>query len=172
MQKAMCSSRGTPSSSAPLRHAALHRIHFQIEDALRGANVGASGEKAGQLVAGEEGVLERGLAGDVAVVCVGEDGADDFLGVALLAKDFGAFGGVLFVRSVRFVGPALVVEVVEQSGDAPEFLVRAVLAGIGADAGFHGQHVLAEALGLRVFAQELPGVFACGHGFGSPSKTE
>jgi hypothetical protein len=32
--------------------------------------------------------------------------------------------------------------------------------------------VLAEALGLRVFAQELPGVFACGHGLESPSKTE
>src|SRR6266478_5466534 len=77
-------------------------------------------------LAGEEDVLKRGLTGHVAVVCVGEDGADDFLGVALLAKNLGAFGGVLLVRGMSFVGPALVVEIVEQSGDAPEFLVRAV----------------------------------------------
>src|SRR5713226_5272287 len=71
---------------------------------------------------------------------------------------------MLLVRGVGFVGPALVVEVMQQSGDAPELFIGAVLAGIGADAGFHGQHVLAEAFGLRVFAQKLPGVFACGHG--------
>src|SRR6266446_1297389 len=41
-------------------HAALHRIHFQIEDAFGGANVGTGGEKAGQFVAGEEDVLKRG----------------------------------------------------------------------------------------------------------------
>src|SRR5258708_26728333 len=43
--------------------AAFHGIHFQIEDAFRGADIGAGGEEAGQFVAGEEGVLERGLAG-------------------------------------------------------------------------------------------------------------
>src|ERR1700687_882627 len=145
-------------------HAALHGIYFQIEDAFRGANVGAGGEKASQFIAGEEGALEQGLARHIAVVCVREDGADDFLGVTTLAKDFGAFGGVVLFRSVGFVWPALVVEVVQQGGDAPELFIGDVLAGIGADAGFHGQHVLAEALGLRVFAQQLPGVFACGHG--------
>src|SRR5216684_6410737 len=153
-------------------HAAFDGIHFQIEDALRGADVGAGGEKAGQFVAGEERVLERGLAGDVAVVGVGEDGADDFLRVAFLAKNLGTFGGVLLVRGVGFVGPALVVEVMEQRGDSPELLIGGVLAGIGADASFHRQHVLAEALGLGVFAQKLPGVLSCGHGLESPSKTE
>src|SRR6266849_3667910 len=90
--------------------------------------------------------------------------ADVFLRVAFLAKNLGTFGGVLLVRGVGFVGPALVVEVMEQRGDSPELLIGGVLAGIGADASFHRQHVLAEALGLGVFAQKLPGVLSCGHG--------
>jgi hypothetical protein len=117
-------------------HAAFDGIHFQVEDALRRANVGAGGEKAGQFVAGEEGVLEGRLARHVAIVGVGEDGADDFLGIALLAKDSGAFGGVLFVRGVGFVGPALVVEVVQKGGESPKVFIGALLAGVGADAGF------------------------------------
>jgi hypothetical protein len=103
---------------------------------------------------------------------VGEDGADDFFGVTLLAKNLGACGGVLLVRGVGLVGPALVVEIVEQSGDTPELFIGAMLAGVGADAGFHRQHVLAETLRLRVFAQELPGLFACGHGLEFPPESD
>jgi hypothetical protein len=79
---------------------------------------------------------------------------------------------MLFVRRVCFVRPAFIIEVVEQRGDAPDLFIGAVLAGVGADAGFHGQHVLAEALGLRVFAQELPGIFSRGHDLGSPSEMD
>src|SRR5258708_14852156 len=89
--------------------AAFDGIHFQVEDALRGTNVGAGGEKAGKLVAGEQGVLERRMAWDVAIVGVGEDGADDFLGIAAFAEDFGAFGGGLFVWGMGFVVPARIV---------------------------------------------------------------
>jgi len=71
---------------------------------------------------------------------------------ALLARILAPSAGCsLSGEAVRFVGPALVVKVVEQSGDAPEFLVRAVLAGVGAQA-LTAKHVLAEAFGLRVFA--------------------
>jgi len=35
-------------------HAALHGVHLEIENAFRRADVGASGEEAGELVAGEE----------------------------------------------------------------------------------------------------------------------
>jgi hypothetical protein len=143
--------------------AALHGIHFQIEDALRGAHVGAGGEEAGEFVAGEEGVLERGLTGDVAVVGVGENGADDLLGIALLAKDPGAFGGVLLVRGVGFVGPAFVVEVVKEGGESPKVFISAVLAGVGADAGFDRQHVFAEAFGLGVLTKQFPGIIARRH---------
>src|ERR1700687_2506415 len=117
---------------------AFDGVHFQIEDALRGADVGAGGEKSGQFVACEEGVLEWRSARHVAVVGVRENGADDFLGVALLAKNLGAFGGVLFVRGVGLVGPAFVRAIVQEGREPPELFIGAVLASVGADAGFYG----------------------------------
>ena len=48
-----------------------------------------------------------------------EDSTDEFFAVAVLAKDFGAFGGMLAVGGVVVVGPALVVEVVEERGKGP-----------------------------------------------------
>jgi hypothetical protein len=137
---------------------------FEIEDGFGRPNVGAGGKKAGELVAGKKHVLERGLAGDASVVGVGKDGANHFIGIAALAKDFGAFGGVLAAGSVGVVGPALVIEIVEERCEAPEVLVGALLAGVGADAGFDGKGVFAEILRLRVFAEEVPSVVARGHG--------
>src|SRR5260370_2437257 len=106
-----------------------------MEDGFRGANVGAGGEKAGEFVAGEEGVLGRGLTGHVAIVGVGENGADDLLRVAVLAKNPGAFGGVLFVRGMGFVGPALVIEGVAGGGESPKLVIGAGLRGGGPGAG-------------------------------------
>jgi hypothetical protein len=94
---------------------------------------------------------------------VREDGADDFLGVAALAEDFCAFGGMLLVGRVFAVRPALVVEVMQQRRDAPELFVSAGFAGVGADAGFDGEHVFAQAFGSGVFAEKFPGVIACRH---------
>jgi len=54
----------------------------------------------------------------------------------------------------------LPIEIVEQGGDAPLFLVLAELAGVGRKASFDGQSVLAQALGLRELAQDLPSLFA------------
>ena len=63
---------------------------------------------------------------------------NDFFGVAALAENLRAFVGVLF-RWVMFgIGPALVVEIVEQAGQAPGVLVAAELSGVGANAGFDG----------------------------------
>jgi hypothetical protein len=64
------------------------------------------------------------------------------------------------VRGVVGVGPALVIEIVNQSSEAPEFFVSARFAGVGADASFYCQHVFAERFRLRVFADKFPGVFA------------
>jgi hypothetical protein len=55
---------------------------------------------------------------------------------------------------VRRIRPALVIEIVQQTGDAPRFLVLAEFAGVGAHAGFDGKHVPDEALVLHVFVQE------------------
>jgi len=105
-------------------------------------------------------VLERGLARRVAVISVRHDGTDEFFGVVLLPENFCAFGGMFAVRGVVSVGPALVIEIVEQGREAPELFIGAGFAGVGADAGFYGEHVLAQGFGFRVFADEIPSVFA------------
>ena len=65
------------------------------------------------------------------------------------------------------VGMALVVEVVQQPGDAPELLVGAELAGVGAHRGLDGEAVAAQRLRLAPTRQQGPGLVARkgrGHG--------
>jgi hypothetical protein len=143
--------------------AALHGIYLEIKDAFRGADVGAGGEETGEFVASEKSVFERGLARDAGIIGVGEDGADDFVGVAALAEDFRAFRGMLPVGRVIVIGPTLVIEIVKECGEAPELFVGALFAGVGADTGLHGKHVLAKTFRGSEFAKELPGVIASGH---------
>jgi len=126
--------------------AALHGVHLEIEDALRRADVSARGEEAGELVASEQRVLERRLARDAGIVRVREDRANNFFGVAALAQNFRAFRGMSRVGGMFVVGPALVIEVMEQRRDAPNLFISALLACVCTDAGFDGQHVLAQAL--------------------------
>src|SRR5271167_1448545 len=57
-------------------HALLHGAGFEVEDAFRGADVGAGGEEAGEFVTGEEGMLEGRLTGYTRVVRMREDCAD------------------------------------------------------------------------------------------------
>ena len=64
------------------------------------------------------------------------------------------------VRGVVSVGPALVIEIVEQGCQAPELFIGGGFAGVGADAGFNSEHVLAQGFGLCVFADKIPSVFA------------
>src|SRR5438477_6780930 len=97
-------------------------------------------------------MFERTLARRVGVIGVGYDGANDFFRVAAFAEDFCAFGGMFAVGGVIGVGPALVIEIVQQGGDAPEFFVGTGFAGIGPDAGLDRQHVLAQGFRLREFA--------------------
>src|SRR5256884_2468779 len=65
-----------------------------------------------------------GLERHVAIIGVGEDGADNLIRVALLAQDLCALRGMALVGRVLVVGPAFVVEVVEQRGQAPGVLDR------------------------------------------------
>ena len=50
---------------------AFNRIHLQVEDAFRWADVGAGSEKSCEFVASEESVLEGRLAREIAIVGVG-----------------------------------------------------------------------------------------------------
>ena len=103
------------------------------------------------------------MAGNAGIIGMRENGADDFFGVAQLAEDFCAIGRMLLVGGVGVVGPAFVIEIVEQGSEAPKFFVGAVFAGVGADAGFDGEHVFAQAFGSGVLAEKFPGVVACRH---------
>jgi hypothetical protein len=105
-------------------------------------------------------VFKQRLARRIALIGVRHDGADEFFGVAAIAENSCALGGMLLVRGVVGVGPALVIKIVQQSGKSPEFFIGAGFASVGADTGFYGQHVLAQRFGLRVFTDKIPGFFA------------
>ncbi len=81
-----------------------------------------------------------------------EHGADDDLGVALLAEDGRAVLRMLVQRGVD-----LVVEVVEQRDAAPELLVLAEAACVAAHRGLDGERVAQQRLALRVAGQRRPG---------------
>jgi hypothetical protein len=136
---------------------------FKIEDAFGWTDIDAGGEESGEFIASEKRVLERGFARDSAIVGVSDDGADDFFGVAAFTQEFGAFGGMFLVGSVIVVGPAFVIEIMEERGQAPSLFVGAVFASVGPDAGFHRQHVLAQRFGLRIFTNQLPSIVSGRH---------
>lgn len=144
-------------------HALFHGADLEIENTLRGAHVGACGQKSRQFIAGEKSVFERGLARDTGIVSMRKDGANDLFGIPELAKNPGAFGGMFVVGRVVGVGPAFVVEIVEERGEPPNFLVRSRFASVGAYARFDGEHVFAQTLRLRVFAEKFPGIVASRH---------
>ena len=93
----------------------LHRGEVDVGERLAGLDQGHGGDEAGELVAGVEGLGEAGLARRAGVGRVAQDGRAHDLGVPLGGEDLDPAVGV-----VLLVGPALVVEVVEQAGEAPE----------------------------------------------------
>src|SRR5262249_18562773 len=105
------------------------------------------------LVAGVEALFHQALPFHTAVVGMGKDGAADLLGIAAFFEDFVAHERVLGRGGIFFI-----IEIVQQAGDAPLVFVLAELAGVGAHTGLNGQHVLAQALRLGVFAKQAPGL--------------
>jgi len=88
-----------------------------------------------------------------------------FFGIAALAENLRTFVRMFFCGLMLRVGPALIVEIVEKTGEAPAVFVAAELAGVGANAGFDGQGMFSEAFALCVFAEEIPGVVSIRHFF-------
>src|SRR3989449_6161143 len=119
--------------------------------------------ESSELVTGEQGMLERGLARHTAVVGVGKDGADQLLRVAALPEDLGAFVRMLLGGVVGLVWPTLVVEIVQKCGQAPELFVTAQLSSIRADAGFDRQRMFEEVFVLRVLTEQTPCVVSIEH---------
>jgi hypothetical protein len=124
---------------------------FDIADGLAGLDEGARGEKARELVAGEESLVQVRRALRAGVFGVAEDGMADLLGPATLFKDADADPRMLIGR-----GKPLVVEIVQQTSGAVEInqargiiadqsaTVRLLLA-VSADATFDSECVLEQA---------------------------
>ena len=110
-------------------------------------------DEPGELVAGEQGLLQRRVARDRQVLGVGEDALDHHLRVALFAEDRRAVLRVLVQRGMQ-----LVVEVVEQRGHAPELLVLAVVARVPAHGCLDRKRMTQERLALRVTSERVPGL--------------
>ena len=95
-----------------------------------------------------------------------EHGLDDRFGIALLAQDRGALLRMLVERRVH-----LVVEVVQERGNAPELFVLAELSRVGGGRRLDGARVTQQRLALRVAREGLPGTFASRlHGAVHPSS--
>jgi hypothetical protein len=111
--------------------------------------------EAGELVAGEERLLQRRVARQRQVLGMREDGLDQLVRVSRIAKDLGSVLRVLVQGRVD-----LVIEVVEQSGRAPELLVLAELARVGGYGRLDRERVAPEGLALRVLREGSPGAVA------------
>ena len=112
-------------------------------------------DEPGELVAREQRPLEQGVAGHVEVLRVREHRLDDLVRIALLAEDRRAVLRVLVERRVD-----LVVEVVEERDAAPQLLVLAEAARVGAHGRLDGERVAEQRLALGVARQRLPGPVA------------
>ena len=111
----------------------------------------AGRDEPAQLVAGVERLVQardaRRLVGEV--IRVGLDRVDHLLRVAALPEDRRAAQ-----RVVRRVRPALVIEVVQQADRPPQFLVLPPDPRVGPHRRLDGEHVLDEAVTLRVLPHE------------------
>ena len=77
-----------------------------------------------------------------------QDRADDFFSHTALAEKARAFA-----RVVGRIGPALVIEIMDEAGDAPQVNVLTEMRRVMSHRGFDGQRVLAQRFRLREFRQ-------------------
>ena len=76
---------------------------------------------------------------------MGFDGVDEFRGVVLLTEE-AQRGAGMAVLLVIHVGKAVVVQIVEQTGQSPEIFILAIVTGIEAHGRLHRQHVATQTL--------------------------
>ena len=70
---------------------------------------------------------------------------------------------MLLCGAMLRIWPALVIEIVQQRGIAPKFLVRAILSRVGSHASFDGERMLPQTFPSGVFSQQFPGILAIRH---------
>src|SRR5690606_36144025 len=133
-------------------------LDLDIQDALGRPDQRDGDQEAGQLVHRDQGPLHEALgldAGDV--LGMAENRADHLLRAAALTQDLRADYGMTLDADV---GVALVVEVVQQSDQAPEVRILTEALGIGPHRRFHREHVAQQMRLCGVLGDELPGFCA------------
>ena len=131
-----------------------HRLRLEAFETGR-PHEPARVDEAGQLVTGEERLLELRLARQLEVLRVRQHRPDHDLRVALLAEDRRSVLRMLVERGVN-----LVVEVVEQRDTAPQLLVLARAPRVSAHRRLDRERMAEERLALRVAGQRRPGPVA------------
>src|SRR5690606_22693869 len=132
-------------------HLLLNGLDFHFVNALVGTHQSHRHHEAGHLIHRVQRLGHQVAPLEVEVIRVALDGVNDVLGVAQLLQD----GGTL-QRVVRRVRPALVVKIVQQTGDPPPLLVFAEAPGIGPHGRLPRQSMAQQAFALGVLGQELP----------------
>ena len=147
-------------------HLLLDAGHLNVGDGFRRFDQRAGSQKACQLIAGEERLGEVGDPGYPGVLGVTEDGGAQLLWPALLFQCAYPDKGMFFAAGVT-----LVIEVMEQGSGGVKiyqtlpFLpvqLQAIGLGltVGHDAGFHSEGMLAQAVALGPFLEQLQGLWA------------
>ena len=163
MQKTICSSRSTPRSAAPrvmssrLTAAANEACFIFLRTPLasspskpRGPHEGTGRDESAQLVARVQRLVEKRDAGAVGqIVGMRLDRVDHVVRIMPLFEDCRSLE-----RMIGRVGPAFVVEIVQEPDGAPLLLVFAVFAGVGPQRRLDGQHVPHEVFVFCVLANE------------------
>src|SRR5256885_7642950 len=116
----------------------------------------AGGDESGELVDGEERLRHPRFTWYAKEGGVPGYRVDQLIRVAELAQ---LLQGNPRVAGVE-VRIALVVEIVEDAGGGPQFLVLAPLARVGDHRRLHAEHVLAQRVRLRPRAEQRPGLVA------------
>jgi len=134
MQKAMCSSMGTPSLFGALADVvAINAAGEALSFSLRFTESGSTSKMLLPGLTREQAVRNPANSSQANSVCSsgvsrgtrynprGEDRANHFLGIATLTQDCRAASRVFFRRTVGVVWPAFVIEIVQESGEPQRF---------------------------------------------------
>src|SRR5438067_1005716 len=147
-------------------HLPAHARDLDLGDGLAGFHQCARRQKAGQLIAGKQHLVQMGHARHAGIFRMAQDGDAQLLGPALPLQFADAYKRVLLAG-----GMALVVEVVQQGSGGVELQeTRALLARHGqpvrlllavrGDACFHRKCVFPQAFAGGPLGQELPSLFS------------
>src|SRR5437588_442709 len=145
-------------------HLLLDGRHVDVRQPLRRPDQRHGDHEPAELVGGEQGLLHPGGPGYTAVVRVRQNRPAEALVETALPQQLDPHEGMPCLLR----GMLLVVQVVEQTGEAPGGFILTEPPGIRPHHRLHRHHVLQEVRVFRVLAQDHPGLISGHSGHQSP----